>query len=83
MTPGPVSDSYDPEFGTGENADLVRTAITGVAKKLARGLPSDLRNIVELANEGPKARSKTRVFRLTESEQRVVRFALQRALESV
>jgi len=82
--PGPVSDSFDPEFGTGENADMVRTAIKGVLRKVAKGLPEERRNIVEIANEGPGRRnSPRRAIELTENEQRVLRFALDRALESI
>jgi hypothetical protein len=81
MTPGPVSDSYDPEFGTGENADIVRTAIMGVRDTLAKPLPTKLRDIVELAREGPGG--PVHAFTLTENELRVVRFALNRALESL
>jgi hypothetical protein len=79
--PGPVSDSYDPEFGTGDNAAMVRTAIEGVRNKLAKPLSKELRNIVELAVEGPIGTPHT--ITLTENELRVVRFALNRALESL
>lgn len=84
--PGPVSDSYDPEFGTGDNAANVRTAIEGVRNKLARPLPAKLRNIVEIVNEGPRrgqGGGKFHTVKLTENELRVVRFALNRALESI
>lgn len=80
--PGPVSDSYDPEFGTGENAEFVRTAIQSVQRVVCDGLPEERRNIVEVAREGPKA-SKRLVVRLTENERRILRFALDRALESL
>jgi len=80
--PGPVSDSFDPEFGTGENADFVRTAIEAVRTRVCRGLPDELRNIVEVAREGPR-RGKRLAVLLTENERRVLRFALNRALESI
>ncbi len=73
---------YDPEFGTSDNANFVRTAITGVRDKLAKPLPNELRNIVEIALEGPK-KGKLHGLTLTTNELRVVRFALNRALESL
>jgi hypothetical protein len=76
-----VSDSYDPEFGTGANAHDVRDAIEAVRDKLAAPLSEELRNIVELAHEGPVGRQHT--VMLTENELRVVRFGLNRALESI
>ena len=79
--PGPVSDSYDPEFGTGANAQDVRDAIAAVRDTLAAPLPKALRNIVELAHEGPTGPRHT--FTLTENELRLVRFALNRALETI
>lgn len=79
--PGPVSDTYDPEFGTSENAEYVRTAVTGVRDKLAAPMDAKLRDIVELAREGPHG--KQRSVTLTENEWRVVRFGLNRALESI
>lgn len=79
--PGPVSDSYDPEFGTGENADMVRTRSSACATSSRNRWPKDLKNIVELAYHGPGG--KLHGIRLSENELRVVRFALNRALESI
>ena len=79
--PGPVSDSFDPEFGTGENAGYVRAAIEGVVRRITFQLGPGLRNIVEIANEGPNG--PTEPIGFTENELRVIRFACNRALESV
>jgi hypothetical protein len=81
MMPGPVSDSFDPEFGTSANAQDVRDVIEAVRDKVCSSLPAALRNIVELAHEGPKG--KPHAVTLTENELRVIRFALNRALESI
>lgn len=81
MSPGPVSDSYDPEFGTGDNADHVRTAIAGVVARITEQLGPSLRNIVEIAHEGPEGPEHPPAF--SENELRVIRFACNRALESI
>jgi hypothetical protein len=52
-----VSDSYDPEFGTGANAQDVHDALEAVRDMLAAPLPKELRNIVELAHEGPRGKA--------------------------
>lgn len=77
--PGPVSDSYDPEFGTGENARDVREAIEQVGDKLAVGL-GELKPIVQVVHGRA---GKLKAVILNEKERRVVRFALKRALESI
>jgi hypothetical protein len=77
--PGPVSDSYDPEFSTGANAQDVREAIIEARDLLAYGL-GDLKNIVQVVHgkEG-----QLRAITLSERQRRVVRFALNRAIESI
>lgn len=79
MSPGPVSDSYDPEFSTGENAQDVRDAIIEARDKLAAGL-GEAQNIIEVVH-GNTGRIKT--IPLSERQRRVIRFALNRALESI
>lgn len=84
--PGPVSDSFDPEFGTSDNADLVRTAIRGVRDRVCVGLPEERRDIVAIAVEGPAPKGggrRNRLVNLSMNERRVLRFALDRALESI
>jgi hypothetical protein len=80
--PGPVSDSYDSEFGTGSNACDVRDAIRKIIdKKITKKLGPNLKNIVEIVHSNDK---KTIVkMPMTEKEMRIVRFALNRALESI
>ena len=78
--PGPVSDSYDPEFSTGANADDVRDGIEKVVAGIGKYLGPQLKNIVEVV----QGKSGNR-FKLTFTEQqlRIIRFGLKRALESI
>jgi len=78
--PGPVSDSYDPEFGTGANAHDVRSGMEGVVDEIGSVLGPGLRNIVEVAQgeDGPRFET-----RFSERELRLIRFGLLRAMESV
>jgi hypothetical protein len=79
---GPISDSYDPEFGTGANAQEVAAAVRDlIAKALIAGhLGSGLKPIVDVVHgaDGPSFD-----MRFTERQLRVMRFALNRALESL
>lgn len=78
--PGPVSDSYDPEFGTSSNAELVRDAICEVIPLVDRVLNAERRNIVQVAHgdSGPALQNT-----LTEKEWRVIRFCLHRAKDEI
>ena len=78
--PGPVSDSYDPEFGTGANAGDVHDAMKSVVAKATSLLGPELKNIVVVA-QGPTGQRLGSP--LTEKEWRVIRFGLLRAMESV
>jgi hypothetical protein len=85
--PGPVSDSYDPEFGTAENAMMVHDAVHYVRDLLGIAIGSEARLPVvdmarsELLEENPASPALTVVF--TERQLRIMRFALDRALESL
>lgn len=78
--PGPISDSYDREFGTGSNAADVAQAIREVASKLTHVLGRDLKNIVEVVH-GIEGQEHDLLF--SERELRIMRFCLNRALESI
>lgn len=78
--PGPVSDSYDPEFSTGANADDVREAIKHIVDKFGKHLGPELKYIVSVV-QGPEG--KRTKFALSERDMRVIRFGLNRALESI
>lgn len=79
--PGSVSDAYDPEFGTADDAALVRDEITEVRDIITTYLGDpELRNIVKVCrgkNEWVKR------FRFTDRELRILRFCLNRSLETI
>jgi len=79
--PGPVSDSYDPEFGTGDNAETVRAGIDDVRTRVTEAIGTeDLENIVEICDW---ARTRYLPIKLDERDLRIIRFCLDRALESI
>lgn len=78
--PGPVSDSYDPEFGTGADADDVRSAIQGVVDEIGEKLGPELKNIVQVAHSEPGGSAG---IGFDERGMRLIRFGLLRALESI
>ena len=80
MMPGPVSDSYDPEFGTGANALDVAEAIGDVKGKIDGKLGPGLKNIVAVA-QGDDGEDHEMIF--TERELRIIRFCLNRSKESI
>lgn len=77
---GSVSDSYDPEFGTGAKAYNVATALRRVATEIGSILGPELKNIVEVAQGDSGPRFDTQ---FSEQELRLIRFGLNRALESL
>jgi hypothetical protein len=84
--PGPISDSYDPEFSTGENAGIVRDAITEQRDRFSTLLGEQLLYIVDVAEDDFKhTLHKYFSCQLTfnERELRIIRFALNRAKESI
>jgi hypothetical protein len=85
--PGPVSDSYDPEFGTGENASIVCEAVTEIRDAVSKAIGNDaLLPIVDLCRnevDGRTEMSRLSILRFNERDLRILRFALNRALESL
>jgi hypothetical protein len=81
--PGPVSDAYDPEFSTVANADLVREAIEVQRDRITTLLGPKLKNIIDVVNMDPSRKEKSFTLKLTERDLRVIRFALNRALETI
>jgi hypothetical protein len=84
--PGPVSDSYDPEFGTGYNAALVAQALLDMYKKISHVLknkpPICVLDLVEdWANNDDESIRIKHTF--TEKEWRLIRFAIERAIDSI
>ncbi len=81
MTIGnPVSDSYDPEFSTEANAEDVRALLKEARDIITDRLGEDLHYIVNVA-QGKEG--KTFLMRWSERHLRGVRFAIDRALESI
>lgn len=78
--PGPVSTSYDSEFGTSENAEVVQEATTQVLDKITTLLGGALEPIVDVCQSTDK---KPLQLRLTEREWRIIRFNLRRSLDSI
>jgi hypothetical protein len=80
--PGPVSDSYDPEFGTGANAQEVREALSELYQMLSSHLSDkSLHNIVRVAQS--KDGDPLTSCKLTERDIRLIRFAIARAWDSI
>lgn len=82
MPPGPVSDSYDPEFGTAANAEEIRDALKKlyctVSSILKDEPPMQILDLVKAEHLNNSIQA-----RLTEKEWRLIRFALERAQESL
>lgn len=79
--PGPVSDSYDPEWGTSFNAHCIKEALDGVYARLSNVLddqpPMDIRVLID-------ADLPTLIYAsLTQKEWRLLRFAVERAKDSI
>ncbi len=78
--PGPVSDSFDPEWGTTENAEEIRVAIQVMHMKLGTVIGSPPKPILEVVVDeaGPLIATE-----LSERQWRILRFACERAAESI
>jgi hypothetical protein len=79
--PGSVSDSYDPEFGTSTNASLVIEAVVEVRDLVSRRIGTETLNDIVAVCEGDDGRG--RDWRFDERELRIIRFCMNRALESL
>lgn len=78
--PGPMSDAYDPEFSTQANADRIAGAIQDAVDRIGIEIGLELQYILDVIDgePGPKHR-----IAFSERELRVIRFALNRALETI
>lgn len=81
--PGPVSDSYDPEFGTGANAHDVRDAVAEVRELITNTLGDELKYIVHVAQSSDADGGEPYDLCLSEKKLRIIRFCLDRAMESI
>jgi len=80
--PGPVSDSYDPEWGTGANRDRIENELTAMYRELGRVIGGPPKYIMEVVDgtDGPLLDVQPGY---TEKQWRLLRFALERAIESL
>jgi hypothetical protein len=79
--PGPVSDSYDPEWGTSATADEIRDSLTDLYDTVSLILNHRTpMYILELLNTDLSTPINAT---LSEREWRIIRFALERARESI
>ena len=84
--PGPISDSYDPEFSTGARATIVREAIATQRDRFTEILGDKLLPIVNIAEDEfthTLPAEEVIDIEFTERELRILRFALNRAIESI
>ena len=75
--PGPVSDSYDPEFSTGANREEVRDAMREMSEILSRKIGKERDYILDVVRR-PRRGKKIAAF--TEREMRILRFGIEYAL---
>ena len=85
--PGPVSDCYHPEFSTEDNAQQIRDAIEDVHHQLTRILqvfgPAEPMYILDLVQGNSHDLEERIRFGLSKKEVRILRFACERAKESI
>lgn len=84
--PGPVSDSYDPEWGTSHNRHLIIEALKDMYDKVSHVL-GDKPPIYILKLVKDWAYNDDEIVRIrhefTEKEWRIIRFALERSIDSL
>lgn len=79
--PGPVSDAYDPEWGTAENAARIREALDQAHEEVSRILGEEPPMYVMDLIDAQLPTNITAV--MNERSWRLIRFALERAGESI
>jgi hypothetical protein len=77
--PGPVSDSYDPEFSTGSNREEVLDALREMSELLSRKIGAERDYILDVVR---RPRRGKKIASFTERELRILRFGVERGLES-
>lgn len=79
--PGPISDDFDPEFSTRYNADMINIRLATVYHKISTILenkpPLPILELIEAELYKPIQAT------LTEKDWRLLRFALERAIDSI
>jgi hypothetical protein len=77
--PGPVSDSYDPIWGTADNAALVQSAIRSVRRDIGQIIGSGPQYILDVIRY-KKNDENLQQITLSERQLRIIRFCLSVAL---
>jgi len=80
--PGPISDNYDPEFSTGANAAEVRAGVQEMRDALSVSLSEDLLPILDVVR-GENDMRALLPYSFSVRELRIIRFAMNRAIESI
>ncbi len=80
--PGPVSDSYDPEFGTRANADSIAVEMRKMHREISR-IMNDVPPLCILDLVASTDLDKEITATLTERQWRLLRFATERAAGSL
>lgn len=87
--PGPISDSFDPEWGTSSVADEISDSLSEmyslVSAIIERGLPTEASTKpidIRVLASSPELQTRITAT-LTEQQWRLLRFALERAKESL
>jgi len=78
--PGPISDSYDPEWGTSDNGREIRDALNLMHRALGAIIGSEPKWILDVVRS-PSGKRITAT--LSEREWRILRFACERAEETI
>lgn len=79
--PGPVSDSFDPEWGTSANANDIIEELRRMHRILGEAIGSPPRYILDIVADEDAGREIR--LSLRENDLRILRFACERASESI
>lgn len=80
--PGPMSDSYDPEWGTSANGEEIREAVQEMYDHLSGLIKKPPLYVLDLVRKRDELTTE-HVAGLTEWQWRILRFACERALDSL
>ncbi len=84
MMPGPVSDSFDPEWGTASNGQLIDDRLGSLYEQLTVILDGrEPMYVLDLVQSDDQELDDEREAVLTIREWRLLRFAIERARESL
>lgn len=81
--PGPVSDSYDPEWGTADRASMIQNALLEMHARLGNIIGSSPLPISQVVLGLGDLSGNLIEATLTEREWRILRFACERAAECI